>query len=66
MMEKNCTNCAENIRHYCIKFSCLGGQAPEICAPLFDTLKVEKQDQHFFHFRACHSWLFWSGRQACA
>jgi len=43
LRKRNCSNCTENIRHHCIKFSCLANRAPEICAPLHD---VAKQDQH--------------------
>lgn len=32
--EKNSNNYAENMRHHSAKSSCLGDQAPEICALL--------------------------------
>lgn len=32
---------------HCIKFSCLGNQAPDICVSLHD---FKKQDQHFIYF----------------
>ena len=54
-VRKNCNKHAENIRCHCIKFGCLGDQAPGICARLATDLS------------ACHKVIrMWSWKLAPA